>query len=305
MKTKHGIKVQSLLKELPVLAPLAEVLVENTTISLPEVPDYKFPVRIYRPNRPHAERLPVMLWFHGGYWCSGDANSEDFGCRAVVARGADVIVVSFEYRLIPEVEWHVQLSDAENAMKWVAANAASIGGDVSKGFVIGGAEAGSQIAGACAVRARNRHPNIKITGQNLIVPITCAGTDSKMPKRWLNTLTSHEENKDSVVFDERMFQMFVDALKMPEDEQRNGENFPLWTDPKGLPPAYLAMDECDPIRDHAWLYTDLLREAGVLTRTDYYRGLPNMFVHYPQIPDTARAGWQQSAAVRWLLDERK
>ncbi|KAL6892029.1 alpha/beta hydrolase fold domain-containing protein [Trichoderma evansii] len=174
-----------------------------------------------------------------------------------------------------------------------------------KGFIIGGAEAGAQIAEACAVRARNRHPNIKITGQNLIVPITCSGTDSKMPGKWLNSLTSHAENKYAVVFDERMFQMFVNALGIPEDELRNGENFPLWAYPKGLPPAYLAMDEYDPFRDHAFLYAELLREAGVLTRTDYYRGLSNMFVHYPQIPDTARAGWQQSAAVRWLLDERK
>lgn len=133
-------------------------------------------------------------------------------------------------------------TEAGNAMKWVAADAASIGAEVSKGFILGSAEAGARIAGVCAVRARNRHPNINITGQNLIVLITCSGPDSKMPERWLRSLASHEENKDLVVFDERVFQMFVNALGMPAEELHNGENFPFWPDHKGLPPVCLALD---------------------------------------------------------------
>lgn len=105
-------------------------------------------------------------------------------------------------------------------------NAVSIGADTLKGFLVGGAEAGAHIAAVCAVRARNRHPNIEITGQNLIVPVTCGGPNLRMLEHWLDSLTSHEENKDATVFDQRMFQMFVDALGMSEDEMRSGENIP-------------------------------------------------------------------------------
>ena len=99
--------------------------------------------------------------------------------------------------------------------------------------------------------------------------------------------------------------MLISVLGVPEDEMRKGENFPMWADLKGLPPAYLPMDECDPIRDHGFLYAQLLRDAGVLTRTDYYRGLPNMFVQFPALPTTLVAGGHLAAGVAWLLQERK
>jgi versiconal hemiacetal acetate esterase len=113
-----------------------------------------------------------MLYFHGGYWCTGSANSEDLGCRAIIARGNDIIIATFGYRLAPEHSWREIFFDAEYAMKWMAKNAYSLGGDVSKGFIVGGAEAGAHLAAICAIRARSRYPNIKLSGQLLIVPTT-------------------------------------------------------------------------------------------------------------------------------------
>ncbi|KAF2098963.1 alpha/beta-hydrolase [Rhizodiscina lignyota] len=304
-KLERMLKTQGFLKD-PNFAVLAiGAKVENTQITLPEVAGHKFGLRIYRPARETAATLPIMLYFHGGYWCAGDANSEDFGCRAIVARGTDIIILSFEYRLIPEVKWHTVFSDAEYAMKWAALNASSYGGDTSKGFLIGGADAGAHLAAICAVRARDKYPNIKLTGQNLIVPTFMVWPDEKIPESWRSRLSSHTENADAPVLNQKLFEMFLSALNVPEDEQRKGENFPTWADLKGLPPAYLPMDECDPIRDHGFLYAELLRDAGVLTRTDYYRGLPNMFVQFPELPMTAIAGFHLSAAIKWLLQERK
>ena len=99
--------------------------------------------------------------------------------------------------------------------------------------------------------------------------------------------------------------MLVEALGVPDSEKRKGENFPVWADLKGLPPAYLPMDECDPIRDQGFLYNELLADAGVRTRTDYYRGLPNMFVQFPDLPTTLVAGGHLAGGIAWLLQERK
>jgi versiconal hemiacetal acetate esterase len=246
-----------------------------------------------------------MIYFHGGYWCAGDANSEDFGCRAIIARGNNIIIASFEYRLIPDVPWHTVFSDAEYAMKWLAFNADSIGGDTTKGFLVGGAEAGAHLAAICAIRAHNRYPNIKLTGQNLIVPTTIAWPDDKLPSDWATALSSHGENAEAPVFDNETYHMFLSALNVPEGEKRNGENFPVWAQLNGLPPAYLPMDECDPIRDQGFLYAELLHKAGVHTRTDYYRGLPNMFVQFPELPSTLVAGGHLAAGIAWLLQEKK
>jgi versiconal hemiacetal acetate esterase len=245
------------------------------------------------------------LFFHGGYWVSGDANGEDFGERAIVARGNDIVIISFHYRLIPDVNWQTQFSDAEYAMKWLAFNAPSIGGDISKGFLVGGTEAGAHLAAITAIRARNRYPNIKLTGQYLIVPTTIAWPDPNIPEAWRSVLTSHEENANAPVLNEDMYEMFLSALGVPDDEKRKGENFPMWGPLEDLPPAYLAMDECDPIRDHGFLYTKLLRDSGVLTRTEYYKGLPNMFVQFPELPATLVAGGNLAAGIAWLLSEKK
>ena len=169
IKNQRGHDAQEFLKQPGFVLLKDKVAVENTETELPEVPGHKFPIRIYRPAKSVDGKLPVMIYFHGGYWCSGTANAEDLGCRAVIARGTDIIIVSFEYRLIPEVDWKTVFSDAENAVKWMAANADRLGGDVSKGFLVGGAEAGAHLAAISAIRTRDRQPSIKLTGQNLIV----------------------------------------------------------------------------------------------------------------------------------------
>jgi versiconal hemiacetal acetate esterase len=298
-------KTQTFLKEPNYKALADNVAVENTFITLPEVVGHNFGLRIYKPSRETSGPLPVMLWFHGGYWCAGDADSEDFGCRAVIARGTDIIILSFEYRLVPEVKWQTVFSDAEYAMKWAASNAHLYGANTGKGFLVGGADAGAHLAALCAIRARDKYPNIKLTGQNLIVPVLLAWPDSQIPASWRSRLQSHGDNVDAPILNLRSLEMFFSALDVSQDELRKGNNFPMWADLKGLPPAYLAMDECDPIRDQAFLYAELLRDAGVLTRTDYYRGMPNMFVQFPELPMTTTAGWQLPAAIKWLLQERK
>lgn len=289
-----------------------DVAVDNTHVELPEIPGHKFPLRVYRPQKAEPkDKLPVMLYFHGGYWVGGDANSEDLGCRAIIARGNDITIVSFSYRTIPEVAWDQVLRDAELAMRWMARpeNAASVGADTNKGFLIGGAEAGAHLAAACAVRARRSGVDglpVVLTGQVLIVPTLMTWPDPEIPAEWIPRLTSHTEMADAPVLNSQLFQLFIEALAVPDSEKRKGEIFPMWEkDMKGLPPAYIPMDECDPTRDQAFLYAELLQQAGVLARTDYYRGLPNMFVQFPELPTTLKAGGHLAAGVAWLLQERK
>ena len=305
-KHRQGLETQSFLQNSDDLKLLRDnVKVTNTEITLPEVKGHSFPLRIYEPAN-HSHALPLLLYFHGGYWCGGDANSEDLGCRAIITHGTDIVIASFAYRLSPEHAWDDVLSDAEFAMKWMASNAESFGANVSKGFLVGGAEAGSHLASICAIRAKNRYPNIIITGQVLIVPVTVAWPDEDgISGAWKSRLQSHTEMRDAPLFNSKSLSLFMKNLNVPQAEARKGENFPVWADLRGLPPAYIPMDECDPIRDQAFLYAELLAEAGVKTRTDFYRGLPNMFVQFPKLKDTAMAGIHLSSGVKWLLQGRK
>ena len=243
-----------------------------------------------------------MLYFHGSYWCGGDVNSEDLGCRAIIARGCRVIIVSFSYRPITEAPWHTVFSDAEYAMKWLSSNAADFGGNTSQDFIIGGAESGAHLAALCAIRARNKYPNVHLTGLVLIVPTLIAWPDPQIPANWGSRLQSHAEQADAPILNEALYEKFIQKLNIPDEAKCDGEDFPVWASLTELPPVYLAMDECDPTRDQGFLFEALLREAGVRTRVDYYPGSPNMFVQFPELPTTAVAGYQLSAGVRWLLN---
>ena len=275
MIDQQSLRNISLLKE-PALAVLADnVKTVDTTITLPEVPGHKFSIRIYSPLHPSTNPLPVMLYFHNGYWCTGNLDGDELGCRAMIANGNDLVIISFEYRLAPENSWDTIFSDAENALKWVSKNAHLHGGDVGTGLYIGGATAGAHLAAICAIRARKSLPDIKLSGQCLIVPTVISWTDIEtLPKEWTQLVTSHVENANAPLLSEKQFQRYLSLLNVPDSEKRKGENFPVWADLKGLPPTYLAMDGPDPIRDEGYLYEKLLREAGVQTRTDHYE-MPN------------------------------
>ena len=168
--------------------------------------------------------------------------------------------------------------------------------------MIGGSDAGAHLAAITVIRARKSAPQVKITGQIIIVPILISEPDETIPEAWKAMLKSHIEMADAPVMSKALIQRNLATLGVPDAEKRKGENFPVWADLKGLPPAYLAMDECDPIRDDGFLYEKLLSDAGVRTRVDFYKGLPNMFVQFPQLSTTARAGMELAAGIRWLLE---
>ena len=105
-----------------------------------------------------------------------------------------------------------------------------------------------------------------------------------IPAEWAARINLHDENRSAPALDEASWQRFLNLLAVPDSE-----NFPVWGPLEGLPPAYLAIDGPDSIRDEGWLCEELLREAGVQTRMDFYAGLPNMFVRFPQL---SRRQWQ-------------
>ncbi|MFP6759763.1 MAG: alpha/beta hydrolase fold domain-containing protein, partial [Alphaproteobacteria bacterium] len=80
--------------------------------------------------------LPVVVYFHGGGWVLGDIDSHDKGVRAVT-NAAQCLSVSVEYRMAPEHPFPAAPDDCFAALRWIAENAASFGGDASRLAVAG------------------------------------------------------------------------------------------------------------------------------------------------------------------------
>ncbi|MFG1933375.1 carboxylesterase family protein [Mycobacterium sp. NPDC048908] len=97
-----------------------------------------------------ADRLPVMVWFHGGAYVSGSGEAPKYDADAL-ARDGRVVVVRVSYRLgvlgylSPSGPDNLGLRDQILALQWLRENIAAFGGDPDRVTVFG------QSAGADSV----------------------------------------------------------------------------------------------------------------------------------------------------------
>jgi acetyl esterase/lipase len=104
---------------------------------------------VYRPVG--ISGAPVVVFFYGGSWQSGSKAIYRFVGAALARRGYLTIVP--DYRLYPEVRYPEFLDDAALAVRWARDNAARLGGDPDKLFVMGHS-AGGYIAAMLALDRR-------------------------------------------------------------------------------------------------------------------------------------------------------
>lgn len=106
------------------------------------------PAGLAASTRPGAR--PVVIFFYGGAWDSGNKSSYLFAAEALTSRG--YVVVIPDYRVYPEVIFPTYMEDAALAVKWTFDNAAKFGGDPDRVFVMGHS-AGAQLAALVAYDA--------------------------------------------------------------------------------------------------------------------------------------------------------
>src|SRR5687767_6774876 len=81
---------------------------------------------VYRPET-RPERAPVVVFFYGGNWNSGERESYRFVGEALASQG--FVTVIPDYRLYPEVRFPDFLADCAAAVRWTSDHAAEHGGD--------------------------------------------------------------------------------------------------------------------------------------------------------------------------------
>ncbi|KAG0568409.1 hypothetical protein KC19_6G017600 [Ceratodon purpureus] len=66
------------------------------------------------------EKLPIVVYFHGGGFCMGDAGGESPTYQATrLCKTANVVVISASYRLAPESRLPIAFNDAYTTMFWL------------------------------------------------------------------------------------------------------------------------------------------------------------------------------------------
>lgn len=95
---------------------------------------------VYRP-RPSADvpaprdGYPVVVFFYGGTWISGDRRDYKFIGEALAAQG--IVTIVADYRLYPQVRYPDFLADCARAVAWAQREAGRYGGDTRRLYVMG------------------------------------------------------------------------------------------------------------------------------------------------------------------------
>ncbi|CEJ82339.1 hypothetical protein VHEMI02410 [[Torrubiella] hemipterigena] len=255
-------------------------VIEGVTVKDVQVPTTdgaEITVRVYTPIDGTGPR-PGLLFMHGGGWTLGDLDGEDSACRSVCV-GANVVVVSVDYRLAPEHPFPTGLNDSWNSFLWMREYAGELG--INKDALsIGGSSAGANFTAVLAHRARDH--GIKLLGQLLRIPCVCH-LDAYPPE--LN-LYSMEDLKDAPLLSRRSVELF---LQYYAADPTNTDMSPLLNKNfAGLAPAYIQIAGADPLRDEGLAYADKLKHAGVTTKVDIYPGLPHAFGFFTNLSATVK-----------------
>lgn len=91
-----------------------------------------------------AAGWPVVVFFYGGSWNSGERSDYRFIGEALAARG--VLTIVADYRLYPEVRYPEFLKDSALALAWSLENVKRLGGDATRVFLMGHSAGGYNAA---------------------------------------------------------------------------------------------------------------------------------------------------------------
>lgn len=238
----------------------------------------RLPARLYAPSR---ERLPVLLYLHGGGFVVGGLETHDSLCRQLALRSGGA-VLALDYRLAPEHRFPAAQDDAWSVLRALAGCADALGLD-GRRIAVGGDSAGGTLAAVAALQAREHGLDLAL--QLLITPGTAAD-DSHASRH----LFGHGFLLDATTID-----WFFDHA-IERSQRRDWRFAPLAAgDLEGVAPACVVLAECDPLVDEGLAYADRLRAAGVPVALELARGVTHDFIKMGRALKEASAAQQFAA----------
>lgn len=238
----------------------AGVTTEEHRIDVPDAVEAgrQVRVRVFQPAG--AGPRAALVYMHGGAWMQGSPETH-WDITAGIAAATGQVVISVDYALAPEQPFPAAVLDCRAVVDWAFDRAAELGLKPER-ITVGGDSAGANLAAALTLiyRGSARH----LCGQLLVYPAVDFRTDRD----------SHRENPNGPIVTVASMPM-VNAMYCPREQDRcHPWAAPLRADSHaGLPPAFIAVAEHDPLRDEGLAYALALAEAGGAVTLDRGPGL--------------------------------
>ncbi|MBC8576246.1 alpha/beta hydrolase [Yanshouia hominis] len=215
--------------------------------------DHHVPVRIFAPDAGPLGR-PVLLFFHGGGWVTG--NIENYsGVCAALAKATGCLVASVDYRLAPEHKFPRGLNDCYAAAQELLEKPGLLGVERDQITLIGDS-AGGNLAAAVSLMARDRG-GLLPARQILIYPAVYSDHTPASP------FPSVRENGTGYLLTSKRVEEYLQLYRSGPEDLQNPYLAPLLAgDFSGQPDTLVITAEYDPLRDEGEEYARRLAFAG-------------------------------------------
>lgn len=218
----------------------------------------------------------AVLNYHGGGWVLGNLASDELRCRAMCLESG-CQVFSVDYRLAPEFRFPVPAEDSYAALLWLADMSDDFGVDRAR-IGVAGSSAGGNLAAAVTLMARDRC-GPAIAFQLLIYPVCDPDEDRPSWRDHGERFPLTQEDMhwfwEQYAPGEAAIAPYTAVLRAPSLT--------------GLPPAHVALAQCDLLHDEGMAYAQRLESSGVPVSVGVHAGMVHGFLTVAPDHATSRA----------------
>lgn len=213
--------------------------------------------RLYRAQGATGLADTLLVFFHAGGFVSGSLDASD-PCMRDLAAHVDAILLAPAYAQAPDQPFPAAAEDAYSAIADCAAHPRRYQW-TGRTLVVGGVEAGGNLAAVAALMARDRG-GPPLAGQILITPMLDPGLSS-------SSMRCAAENDSGEQIASTCAVGYREYLPRPGDRVHPYACPLASTRLKGLPPTLMVSIAGDPLHDEANAYVAKLQAAQVPVQT--------------------------------------
>jgi epsilon-lactone hydrolase len=211
---------------------------------------------------PDSDASHVLLYFHGGGYCSGSILSH----RRLVTeagRAAKIRTLAIEYRLAPEHPFPAAFDDAFSAWRFLRTSGIAAGH-----IAVGGDSAGGGLTLALINRLRDAGEQVP----------GCAWLISPWTDLTLSGSTLVTKDAVDPIIHKAYLAELADAYLPPDMDRRDPRVSPLFADLSGLPPTLIQVGACETLLEDS---TRVARAAGAANVAVTLQVWPDMIHAFP------------------------
>lgn len=216
---------------------------------------------------------PLMIFFHGGGFVTGDLDSHDEFCRLVV-KHSDFNVISVEYGLWPEVHPVQSLEQCVKSIQWIKQNSDYFNVKNNE-FVLCGDSAGGSISLSLS--------QINIEGINLkamLLIYPSVDCDRQYPSNEQYSKNLYLKNSDLETIKSKYLNTHLRDHKHPSVS-------PIYGDLSTTPPTFISIASHDILRDQGIVLATKLKSLNIAMELMEITSQAHGFINFTQVSTDA------------------